>query len=222
MGGIGRVISEVAVNPQSRATLAALRPEGVRTFPAGTQSVLEDLVRNAPGSMALFDEDLQYLEVSDEYCVQLRLSRIAVLGESFPQLLSALPSGFEDALRRAAAGDSVALEECPAPTLEQESTRRIWKLCPWRKTRKRVGGVVLFLHEITAAMPLDEQRHSMLSKLAHDFNNILLVIFGYSSLLIEDLESEPGLVTKVASIYHAAERAAKLSDELLALSHKRT
>ena len=55
------------------------------------------------------------------------------------------------------------------------------------------------------------------AKLAHDFNNALLVILGYSSLLMDELQPEFG--GKAASIFHAAERASKLADALLALSH---
>jgi signal transduction histidine kinase len=57
------------------------------------------------------------------------------------------------------------------------------------------------------------------AKLAHDLNNALLVILGYSSLLMDELQPETELGGKAASIFHAAGRAAKLADTLLALGH---
>ena len=58
----GLVNSDSAISLQSRATLARLRPAGVLAFPAGPQSVLEDLVRDAPGAMALFDKAILFVE----------------------------------------------------------------------------------------------------------------------------------------------------------------
>jgi hypothetical protein len=351
-----RAIGDIEINTQSRATLATLRPSGVSTFPAGPQSALEDLVRNAPGAMALLDESCCHLEVSNAYCVQLGVSRINILGKTFTELCSALPEGLERALSRALAGESVTLENRRVPGADLERTRIAWKLHPWRKTRKRIGGVVLFLHELTKPAPhcnpeddlldilersagfvaitaadgrisfinangrqlvglatmeearnrrmeeffwssttsqlssfspnhpwagemllrnsktgssvpmlltvfaagngvgvdagfayigihlqsqkleektlraFDEQfRPSMkmesfcrsASVIAHDLNNMLLVINGYSSLLMDDLKSDSPFGAKAASIFHAGERATKLADQLLALSHSR-
>jgi len=351
-----RAIGDIEINTQSRATLATLRPSGVRTFPAGSQSALEDLVRNAPGAMALLDESCCHLEVSNAYCVQLGVSRINILGKAFAELCSTHPEGLERALSRALAGESVTIEDRLTPNAGFEQPHVSWKLHPWRKTRKRIGGIVLFVHEfvkpalrddlqgnlfailertagfvaITAAdgriifmnaggrqlvglanteearnrrmaefswsnttlqlsaltpnhpwageillrntrtgsshpmlfmvfavgnnahadagfayigidlqnrdleeetlRTLDEQfRLSMKMEslcrtagvIAHDLNNMLLVINGYSSLMMDDLKSDSQLGAKAASIFHAGERATKLADQLLALSHNR-
>ena len=119
----GLVNSDSAISLQSRAALARLRPAGVLAFPAGPQSVLEDLVRDAPGAMALFDKDYRHLEVSDQYCVRLQSSRTAIIGKTFRQLLSALPDDFEYALSRAVAGESLTLEGSAIPALGQECPR---------------------------------------------------------------------------------------------------
>lgn len=234
----GSVNTDSVIISQSRATLARLRPAGVLAFPAGPQSVLEDLVRDAPGAMALFDKDCRHLEVSDEYCVQIQSNRTAIIGKTFRQLLSELPVDFEYALSRVVAGESVTLEARAIPALGQECPRTIWKLLPWRKTRKGIGGVVLFLHDTGAPMPLDEDQRRVVgkqfqidaklesiyctaAKLAHDFNNALLVILGYSSLLMDELQPETEFGSKATSIFHAAQRAAELADTLLALSRTR-
>jgi PAS fold len=183
--------------------------------------------------MALFDKDCRHLEVSDEYCVQLQLSRAAIIGHTLWQLLSALPDDFEYAISKAVAGESVTLEGCATLALGQESPRMTWKLRPWRKTRKRVGGVVLFLHDMGVPKPPDEEQCRTVNqfqvdakleaiccataKVAHDLNNALLVILGYSSLLMEELQPGTTNGSKAASIFHAAERATKMADTLATL-----
>jgi two-component system, cell cycle sensor histidine kinase and response regulator CckA len=55
---------------------------------------------------------------------------------------------------------------------------------------------------------------------AHDFNNALTAISGYSDLLLEDLEPDDPKRADVAEIRAAAQRAAGLTRQLLAFSRK--
>ncbi|MEO8677505.1 MAG: ATP-binding protein [Vicinamibacterales bacterium] len=55
--------------------------------------------------------------------------------------------------------------------------------------------------------------------IAHDFNNLLTAIRGYSELLLRALADSP-LRADVEEIYHAAERAATLTGQLLAFSRR--
>jgi two-component system, cell cycle sensor histidine kinase and response regulator CckA len=55
---------------------------------------------------------------------------------------------------------------------------------------------------------------------AHDFNNLLSVIFGHSALLAASAPSEERFRNSVAEINHAAERAAALTQQLLAFGRR--
>ncbi|HLX97014.1 MAG TPA: ATP-binding protein, partial [Verrucomicrobiae bacterium] len=55
---------------------------------------------------------------------------------------------------------------------------------------------------------------------AHEFNSILTAIIGQSELLIEDLPSESPLAQNAAEISKAADRAARLTRQLLAYGRK--
>jgi PAS domain S-box-containing protein len=55
---------------------------------------------------------------------------------------------------------------------------------------------------------------------AHDFNNMLSVILSYGSLLMEQLPRESDLWTQVHEIFTAGERAAALTQQLLAFSRR--
>jgi len=57
---------------------------------------------------------------------------------------------------------------------------------------------------------------------AHDFNNILSVIIGYSELLVSGLGPENPLQKFAGEIRNAAERAARLTQQLLVFSRKQT
>lgn len=60
------------------------------------------------------------------------------------------------------------------------------------------------------------------SGVAHDFNNILAVIIGYSDLLTSDLVPDSPLRKYIEEIRHASERAAGLTRQLLVFGRKQT
>ena len=55
---------------------------------------------------------------------------------------------------------------------------------------------------------------------AHDFNNILMVILGYGSMLLNDGALQSRQKEQVEQIMNAADKAAKLTSDLLAFSRK--
>ena len=56
--------------------------------------------------------------------------------------------------------------------------------------------------------------------IAHDFNNLLTAIIGYSSLLYERLAGDEAAIQQVLEIKNAGERAASLTQQLLAFSRR--
>jgi two-component system CheB/CheR fusion protein len=56
--------------------------------------------------------------------------------------------------------------------------------------------------------------------IAHDFNNLLTAIIGYSSLLLETLAGNEAAIQQVLEIRKAGERAASLTQQLLAFSRR--
>jgi nitrogen-specific signal transduction histidine kinase/ActR/RegA family two-component response regulator len=60
----------------------------------------------------------------------------------------------------------------------------------------------------------------LVSGVAHDFNNILAVIIGYSDLITSDLDKQSPMRTYIEEIRHASERAAGLTRQLLIFGRK--
>ena len=81
-------------------------------------------------------------------------------------------------------------------------------------------------HRRLQAQFIEAQKMEVIGQLAggvaHDFNNILAVIMGYSDLTMQKLGSDSVLKSHLETIRSAAERAAGLTRQLLIFSRKQT
>ncbi|HQQ76139.1 MAG TPA: PAS domain S-box protein [Thermoanaerobaculia bacterium] len=92
-----------------------------------------------------------------------------------------------------------------------------------------MSGVVVNARDLTERLHLEAQIRQaqkmeavgrLAGGVAHDFNNLLTVIQGYGELLWETLEGDPDNRESVGEIVKAAERAARLTRQLLAFSRR--
>jgi PAS domain S-box-containing protein len=92
-----------------------------------------------------------------------------------------------------------------------------------------VAGLVLNSRDVTERKRLEEQFlqsqkvqaiGQLAGGVAHDFNNILTAIIGYTDLLLKQLPAKDGLHLTAEEIKKAATRAASLTRQLLAFSRK--
>ena len=100
-----------------------------------------------------------------------------------------------------------------------------------RDAGHRVSFAISMVEDITERRQLETQFieaqkmevvGQLASGVAHDFNNILSVILGYSDLLAEGLGPENSLQEYSKEIRHAADRAARLTQQLLVFSRRQT
>ena len=57
---------------------------------------------------------------------------------------------------------------------------------------------------------------------AHDYNNMLSVILGYTELALEKVEATESLHTDLEHVYNAARRSTDITRQLLAFARKET
>jgi PAS domain S-box-containing protein len=100
---------------------------------------------------------------------------------------------------------------------------------PLRDVSGQIIGVIGIVHELTERKRLQDQFNQaqkmeaigrLAGGVAHDFNNLLTVINGYSELLLARMSKDDPLRMPIQQIRWSGERAAGLTQQLLAFSRK--
>jgi PAS domain S-box-containing protein len=156
------------------------------------------------GTAATFDEMLSFTNLESRADVNARLQACARDGTSF----------------------DLELQQTSA------SGRRLWVRAIGQAERNPAGAIVGIqgaLQDITERRKLEEQFRQaqkmeavgrLAGGVAHDFNNLLSVVLSYSSLILSDLKNNESLRADVEEIRRAGERAAQLTQQLLAFSRQ--
>ena len=114
--------------------------------------------------------------------------------------------------------------------------KRIWVSLtesPIRNEAGKITGISSIARDITENKRLEEQflqsqkmeavGHRLAGGVAHDFNNILTAILGYSSdLLLAQMNSSHPMYKSLSEIRRAGEFAASLTHQLLAFSRRQS
>gem|GEM_PF-2093725 len=123
-----------------------------------SQQKLSLFVQYAPVQVAMFDRNMHYLAASQRWLDILQLGSIeAVLGRSHYELLPSIPEYWRQAHQQGLAGATIKFEEdsfiLPDGTIQWSK----WEVQPWLLNTEEVGGIVIFVEDITARKQSEAQ-----------------------------------------------------------------
>jgi two-component system cell cycle sensor histidine kinase/response regulator CckA len=145
------------------------------------------------------------------------LSAIEIVRTRWPELPIILVSG--------TLGEERAIDSLKSGATDYVLKERLARLAPAvRRAMQEIESRAE--HRRLEAQIIEAQKMEVIGQLAggvaHDFNNILAVIMGYSDLLMQDLPTEDPLRKYAEEIRHASTRAVGLTRQLLVFSRKQT
>jgi PAS domain S-box-containing protein len=194
------------------------------------ESLLDEVIVQAPVGIAVFDQEMRYIRlnqaVADIHGVPLE----SHYGQRPGEVLPAVQDLEEPLLERVLATGEEVLDQRLSRVMP-DGTKRHWlfNCFPIRRDDGALTGVGSILVDNTAhqeleARLLQAQKMDAVGRLAggiaHDFNNLLTVITSYSGMALGSLRANDPLYHDMREIQSAAERAARLTKQLLAFSRK--
>jgi two-component system, cell cycle sensor histidine kinase and response regulator CckA len=180
-----------------------------------------------PITIATRDEG-RYLDVNDAFLTMMEYGRDEVVGHTSKELNFWIDTTSREAMVH-------QLDQSnPVTALELELRQRSGKIKVVQIAADLIplNGIVCILsilRDVTEARHLEQQFRQaqkmeavgeLAGGLAHDFNNMLSVVSGYSDLALEELDPESPVRRRIVQIKSAAQRSAALTRQLLAFSRR--
>jgi PAS domain S-box-containing protein len=120
------------------------------------EALLRLFIQHTPAAIAMFDNEMRYLQVSDRFLADYKLEKHAIIGKSHYEVFPDLPLRWKEVHRRILAG---AVERCDEDryTTSGGNVEWIqWESRPWRRANGEIGGLVLFTQVITERKRAEE------------------------------------------------------------------
>jgi PAS domain S-box-containing protein len=212
------LIGEQTAAMQKRLTLEAALRE--------TSETLRAILDSSPLPIVVVDRQRRVLFWSRAAELLFGFTADEIQGKRLPILTAEESSRM--LVPRVLAGESMAVQELPCQTKDGQIIRVRAHFAPIRDDLGKVRGAISLMEDTSEVELLEAQLFEarklesvgrLAGGIAHDFNNILTAVIGYADL---SLDESPGtdISEYVVGIRDAAERAAGLTQQLLAFSRR--
>ena len=190
---------------------------------------LQAIMDHSPAVIYVKDTNLLYTFVNQTFEELFHITREEVIGKSDYDLFSEKYAKIfqENDKKVLSKGEAIEIEETAPHGSELHSY--ISMKFPLLDENDNIYSVCGISTDITLLKRQEEkirrtQKMDALGKLtggiAHDYNNMLGVILGYTELLSTEVNKQPNLLKYTKQIKHAGERGTKLTQKLLSFSRK--
>jgi PAS domain S-box-containing protein len=190
-----------------------------------SEARLRLLIEQLPAVLWTVDKNLRFTSAVGSGLARLGLKPNQIVGMSLSEYFETGDQSFAPiaAHLRAIAGDPVTFP------VEWKKGSYACHVEPLRDAAGEVQGAICMALDVTDRKQLEEQFRQaqkmeavgrLAGGIAHDFNNLLMVIQGYADLLADRLPAGESLHRNAEQIQTAAQRAAALTQQLLAFSRK--
>ena len=190
-----------------------------------SEARLRVLIEQLPAVLWTVDSNLRFTSAVGAGLIRLGLKPDQIVGMSLTEYFETSDPTFLPiaAHRRAVVGEAVTFP------VEWKDGSYACHVEPLRDGDGAVHGAICMALDVTDRKKLEEQFRQaqkmeavgrLAGGIAHDFNNLLMVIQGYADLLAERLPEGEALRRNAEQIRAASQRAAALTQQLLAFSRK--
>ncbi|MDY3556519.1 PAS domain S-box protein [Gemmata sp. JC717] len=123
---------------------------------SATEALLRQFIKHAPAAIAMLDADMRYVQASDRWLTDYKLSERDIIGRSHYAVFPDVPERWKAVHRRVLAGAVEACPEEPFPRADGAVEWLQWECRPWRAAGGEVGGLIMFTQVVTERVRADE------------------------------------------------------------------
>jgi hypothetical protein len=201
-----------------------------------SQQLLEGILENSPALISLNDRQGRYLFINRQLAEALGVDAEAAKGRTAEELAPPeVSASWRDADRQVWQTGQPYQYEGVMPSPDGDRTLLMMKF-PVLDAAGAMYAIATISTDITERKAAEAERELLGQRLrqserleslgqlaggvAHDFNNLLAVILNYAAFVAEDTLDNPSLRADVEQIRIAAERAARLTKQLLTVGRR--
>ncbi|MFD2598977.1 ATP-binding protein [Sphingobacterium corticis] len=167
---------------------------------ANSRAVLQAFVKHAPAAVAMFDRELRYIAVSNEWINEYELQDQQIIGRSHYDVFPFIPPEGRARHERVLNGaveqndeDLILLKDSPYHGYTA------WEMRPWYKIDGEIGGIMIFTknvsHQVEQREQLEEAKaiaesasrakSEFLANMSHELRTPLNGILGFAELALD-------------------------------------
>ncbi|MEM9984817.1 MAG: ATP-binding protein [Bacteroidota bacterium] len=127
-------------------------------------SLLRYFIRHAPASIAMFDTDMRYLMVSDEWLESYRIDE-NLIGRNHYEVFPDIPERWKKVHQRCLKG---VIERCERDPFVHEDGRVDyinWVVAPWYQEDNQVGGLIFYTLLVNDQVDLEQEQAEVAERL---------------------------------------------------------
>lgn len=117
---------------------------------------LRNFVRHAPFPLAMFDREMCYVAVSRPWTELFQTGDSETPGRSHYDVFPDLPERWREAHRQGMQGKSLGQAEDAWTNPNGTSAWHRWNVVPWHSAQGEIGGIVLFIENISTPKAIDD------------------------------------------------------------------